>query len=238
MQDDVLVRQFDDLHMRVEETHDGLTVEALIVPYGREIQAVDLTPDGVRSYREVFRLGSCARAAKAPNRVALTYLHDETFGATLGYGAQFREQEDGLAGRFRLYPSTAAKARDVLGSSHRSISVGFTSLNPRPGTEREGALVERMAVILRHAAAVPEGQYAEARVLALRAALEQEEQSTPQEPLGATQSAPPAESVSEPQSVVAAASEALEQVRWMEWADEVAEQQRALRQRFGMETTN
>jgi HK97 family phage prohead protease len=228
MDDEMLVRQFDDLHLRVDETVDGLTVEALVVPYGREIQAVDLTPDGVRCYREMFTRGSCARAVKAPNRVSLTYLHDETFGATLGYGAQFREDEEGLTGRFRLYESTAPKARDVLGSSHRSVSVGFTSLNPRAGSEREGALVVRSAVIVRHAAAVPEGQYAEARILAMRA----RDEMTAQEAPGATESPEQPQPVPEPQGVVEAAAAALEQVRWLEWADEVQQQQEALRQRF------
>lgn len=229
--DNTLVRQFDDLHVRMEETGDGLTVEALVVPYGREIEAVDLTPDGVLRYREMFAQGSCARAVKAPNRVGFTFLHDETFGAMLGYGVQFREDDAGLAGRFRLYPSTAAKARDMLTTSHRSISMGFQSIFPKAGTEREGALVVRQAVHLRHAAAVPEGQYAEAKVLALRA----RDEITPQEPPGAALSDEERESVSEPQGVVEAARQALEQVDWMEWADEVQEQQRALRARFGLE---
>lgn len=178
---ELIVRQFDDLRFRVDPTHDGLTVEALLVPYNREIDAFDIRPDGVISYREVFRRGSNARAVKAPNRVGLTFLHDETFGALLGYGVQFREDDSGLEGRMRLYTSTAEKARDVLGSTHRSLSVGFESVTPRAGTERPGTLVERMSVILRHAAAVPEGQYAEARILALRAAEEPRVYEEPKE---------------------------------------------------------
>lgn len=169
---DLFIRQFDDLRFRVDTTHDGLTVEAMVVPYNREIEAIDIRPDGVITYPEVFRPGSNARAVRAPNRVGLTFLHDETFGALLGYGMKFREEPDGLLGWFRLYDSTAGKARDVLGSSHRSLSVGFTSITPRAGTETGGTLVERVSVALRHAAAVPQGQYAEARILALRAAEE------------------------------------------------------------------
>lgn len=172
---EIIIRQFDDLRFRVDTQHDGLTVEAMVVPYNREIEAVDIRADGLVSYREVFRNGSNVRAVKAPNRVGLTFLHDETFGALLGYGKQFREDDDGLFGHFRLYDSTAAKARDVLESTHRSLSVGFVSITPRAGTEAAGSLVERMSVALRHAAAVPQGQYAEARVLALRAAQEASE---------------------------------------------------------------
>jgi phage head maturation protease len=229
MHEEILVRQFDDLHMRVEERADGLTVEALVVPYDREIQAVDLTASGVKAYREVFRRGSCARAVKAPHRVGLTFLHDETFGATLGYGREFMETEEGLRGKFRLYPSLAAHARDVLGSSHQAVSVGFTSLYPRAGSEEEGVLVERKAVHVRHVAAVPEGQYAEARILALRA---RDEMTTLEAP-GATLPAEEPEPAPGGQGVVEAAQEALEQVRWLEWADTVTQQQEALRQRFG-----
>jgi HK97 family phage prohead protease len=164
---ELTIRQFDDVTLRVADD-DGLTVEGLVVPYNREIQAVDIRPSGVLRYREVFRSGACARAIKAPNRTLLTYTHDESLPQRLGYGIAFREAPEGLWGAFRLDPSTAAKARDVLTTTHTAFSVGFASFVPRAGTEQAGTLVERSSVALLHVAAVPAGQYADAGVRAIR----------------------------------------------------------------------
>lgn len=171
MTETLFIREFEiDLSLREA---DGV-VEGLVVPYDREADVADLLPEGVVRYREVFRPGAFERAEKVPNRVVLTYTHDESLPAVLGYGSSFRDTPEGLWGSFRLYPSRADIARDVLTTSHKAFSVGFRSLNPRHGTvEKEGALVERRSVHLRHVAAVPEGAYAGALVASVREAIEE-----------------------------------------------------------------
>ena len=161
----VHLREFDVDHLRVD---DAGQVECRVVPYGEEIQAVDLLPSGLLSYRERFTPGAFAGAVKVPNRVAFTFGHDEAFGARLGFGAAFTERDDGLYGTFTVYPSVREKVADVLGSSHRRVSAGFVSIVPRAGTEEPGSLVVRSKVGLRHVAAVEQGQYEGAQVLAVR----------------------------------------------------------------------
>jgi hypothetical protein len=86
----------------------------------------------------------------------------------MGHGREFRESAEGLVGIFKLDASHAAQARDILTSSHRAFSVGFTSVVPRPLIERPNSLVVRKSVILRHVAAVPAGAYAMAMVSSVR----------------------------------------------------------------------
>ena len=156
-----------DLELR-EESDAGLTVTGLVVPYGVEAPITEARPDGVIRYREAFAPGAFQRANRAPNRVALTYNHDVTMGARMGYGRSFQESAEGLVGTFRLDPSSAAKARDILESSHAAFSVGFYSLYPKAGTERPDALVVRKSVILDHVAAVVEGAYVGTGVASIR----------------------------------------------------------------------
>lgn len=156
-----------DLELR-EDADDGLTVTGLVVPYGKETPITEARPDGVIRYREAFSAGAFERAVRAPNRVTLTYNHDVTMGARMGYGRSFQESAEGLVGTFRLDASSAAKARDILESSHAAFSVGFFSIFPRAGTERPDALVVRKAVILDHVAAVVQGAYAGTGVASIR----------------------------------------------------------------------
>jgi phage head maturation protease len=86
----------------------------------------------------------------------------------MGFGRSFRESAEGLVGVFKLDATHAAQARDILTSSHRAFSVGFTSVVPRPLIERPNSLVIRKSVILRHVAAVTAGAYADAVVSSVR----------------------------------------------------------------------
>jgi len=156
-----------DLELR-EDADEGLTVTGLVVPYGVETPIVEARPDGVIRYREAFSAGAFDRAVREPNRVTLTYNHDVTLGARMGYGRSFAESAEGLVGTFRLDASSAAKARDILQSSHAAFSVGFYSLYPKAGTERSDALVVRKAVILDHVAAVVQGAYSGTGVASIR----------------------------------------------------------------------
>lgn len=157
-----------DLQLREADDDRGI-VEGLVVPYGTEAPITEIRQSGPVSYREVFRPGAFARAARAPSRVTLVYGHSDSRPDRLGFGLEFADTAEGLHGRFRLDPSTAEHARDILLSgSHSGLSVGFVSLVPKAYTERAGAVVERRSVHLIHVAAVPEGAYNTATITAVR----------------------------------------------------------------------
>ena len=165
------IRQFEPVEFELrEDGAAGLTVTGLVVPYNVETQITEPRPDGVIRYREVFVPGAFQRAQRVPYRTTLTYDHDTSVGNRLGYGLGFTETPEGLVGQFKLDTSTAAKARDILGSSHKSFSVGFWSLNPKAFTEQANSLVVRKSVHLDHVAAVAEPAYAGAGVTSIRSA--------------------------------------------------------------------
>jgi HK97 family phage prohead protease len=149
---------------------DGLSVTGLVVPYDTIAEIVELRNGGPLAYRERFVRGAFERVTRPGNagRVALVYSHDETLPNRLGYGVEFRESDDGLYGTFRLDESTAAKARDVLTTSHSALSISFLSLLPKAFTEKAGALVTRAAAHLQHVAAVSSPAYAAAMVTGIR----------------------------------------------------------------------
>jgi len=182
---------------------DQRTVEGLVVPYNTPAPITELRPDGMISYREQFVRGAFERATRPGNagRVALVYSHDEILPNRLGYGLEFRETDDGLLGVFRLDESTAAKARDVLTTSHSGLSISFLSLLPKAFTEKAGALVTRAAAHLQHVAAVATPAYAGAGVTAIREGGDLDEQ---------------------PSAAEVAAQAALdEQARQLAWVDEL-----------------
>jgi HK97 family phage prohead protease len=149
---------------------DQRTVEGLVVPYNAPARIVEIRDGAPFEYREQFVRGAFERVTRKGNaqRVALVYSHDETLPNRLGYGQEFRETDDGLLGVFRLDESTAAKARDVLTTSHSGLSISFLSLLPKAFTETAGSLVTRAAAHLQHVAAVASPAYAGASVTAIR----------------------------------------------------------------------
>jgi phage head maturation protease len=104
--------------------------------------------------------------------VALVYDHSDSFGDRLGYATSFRDTDAGLHATFRLDPSRADHARDVLTSSHGGLSVGFYSIIPKIGSEAAGALVTRRSAALVHVACVAQPAHPGARVETIRAALD------------------------------------------------------------------
>ena len=149
---------------------DGRSVTGLVVPYDRVAEIVEFRNGGPFAYREQFVRGAFERATRKGNagRVALVYSHEEILPNRLGYGLEFREADDGLYGTFRLDESTAAKARDVLTTSHSGLSISFLSLLPAAFTEKAGSLVTRAAAHLQHVAAVATPAYAGAGVTSIR----------------------------------------------------------------------
>jgi HK97 family phage prohead protease len=161
------VRSFE-VSLRETDKPNGMT--GLAIPYGRETPITELVNGRLVNYREIITRGTFERATRAPWRVPLMYEHGDTFDQRLGYAEAVRETDAGLEIDFRLDPSRADHARDVLLSSHASLSAAFRSIIPKPGSERDGDLVVRRSAILVHVAAVPEPAYPDARVLAVREA--------------------------------------------------------------------
>jgi HK97 family phage prohead protease len=172
------IRSFEAMDLDVKP--DGL-VEGLIVPWMRPTEVVETIGDRPVSYREQFARGSLDRAMRAPGRVGLAFGHSDRFADRLGFGISLRDSEEGAVMEWQLYRSTMDKAMDVLGSSHRGLSMTFRTLRPQYGVqERDGALVTREQVHLRYVAATDCPAYEDAQVLALRdraAELEAEQQA-------------------------------------------------------------
>lgn len=170
-----LHRAFTVPEPEVQTRSDGRrTVTGLVVPYMKPAEIAEVRDGRVVVYSEQFAPGSMERAAAAPNRVMLQIEHDERLERLAGYGLSFRDSDDesGCVGQFVLHPSMADRAMELLKSSHRGLSVTFTTINPLWGTERSGELVTRRAVHTRAVAAVPDPAYIDAGVLALRSAEE------------------------------------------------------------------
>lgn len=164
---DDLVRSFDAMSMDVKP--DGL-VEALIVPWDRWADVTEPHPTaGVVEYRERFARGSLDRNARHPGRMGLAFTHSDAFGDRLGFGVQVRDSAEGAVAQFQLYRSVMDKAMDMLGTSHRGMSLTFRSLRPVFQTpDRSGVEVTRSDVQVRYVAATDCPVYEDAQVLALR----------------------------------------------------------------------
>lgn len=152
--------------LEIDETAG--TAEGLLVPWDEPTDIIERRGDGLVSYRELFRSGSCDRALRAPGRLTLTYGHSDAFTDRLGVATVLEDRKEGLWGRFSFDASKREAARDAVTSSHQALSITFMSVVPKAFTEREGSLVERRSVILQSVAAVPEGAYSGARLLAVR----------------------------------------------------------------------
>lgn len=161
------VRSFDAMAMDVKP--DGL-VEALVVPWEKPAEVTELHPTaGIVSYREQFLRGSLDDAMRAPGRIGLAFTHSDAFTDRLGYGVSLRDSAEGGVAQFQLYRSVMDKAMDMLRTSHRGMSMTFTSLRPSFGPpERSGVLVSRERVRLRYVAATDQPVYEDAQVLAMR----------------------------------------------------------------------
>lgn len=145
---------------------DGRTVEALIVPWDKPADILEVIGGRAIAYREQFSRGAFRGAETVPHRVTLTWGHSEDFGNALGRGQAFHDTAEGEVGVFTLAADTAGKARELIADN--GLSVSFRSVAPAYGSEREGALVTRRNVVLRHVASVASPAYADARILAMR----------------------------------------------------------------------
>lgn len=153
-----------------EYRDEGRTLVGLIVPY--DSPTVVTTRDG--TYPESFVMGAFRTDIIGAERVGnahwvkLTLEHDQSLGNRLGYGSALEESREGLIGTFSLYASEAAKAQEVIGETHKGLSVGFLPLSGGAKLSDDGETVVRTRCRLDHVAVTPVPAYEGARVLALR----------------------------------------------------------------------
>jgi HK97 family phage prohead protease len=165
----IYVREFPlQFELRdVSDDGDGRTVFGRIVPYGEEVSFVDQYDGGIVK-RERFKRGVLAPQSNngAWARVLLSFQHADGFANTIGYGRAVEEHDDGAYAAFRLYAADAPKAREMILSSHRGMSLEF---EPRQN-ERDGDVIVRTRVHVRRVGVTPDPAYIGAEVLAVREA--------------------------------------------------------------------
>ena len=153
---------------------DGRTVIGRIVPFGETCDFID---EHGRWRKERFVRGSFMDAPKWWHRVNLVFEHSAgpEFRNILGHGARVDEDEDGAYGVFRLYKQDADKAREILETTHKGLSIEFASIEHR---DADDGVVERHRVRVYRVAAVSDPAYQLAHVLGVRGA-----SSPPPEPV-------------------------------------------------------
>jgi HK97 family phage prohead protease len=145
---------------------DGRTVYGRIVPYGQVISFLNHRGE---VERERFVQGAFAKQANAFHRVTLSFEHQDGFHNTVGYGQRIREESDGAYATFRLYEADAPKVRDMIASSHDSLSVEFEARGTRETVDEAGVIV-RDNVHLHRVGITGSPAYVDAKVLAVREA--------------------------------------------------------------------
>lgn len=133
-----------------------------------------VSDDGRTTYWEAFARGAFRRVARDPSRTAITYLHSDEPASLVGHCVSLDESEQGLIAHARLHDSPggnqvlAAVREGYLGA----VSIRF---HASPEDETRVTMQGRPVVLrtrvrqLSHIALVPEGAYADAQVLAVRA---------------------------------------------------------------------
>lgn len=159
-----LVRAFPVDLATMVDTH---SVRGLLVPYGAVADVVDVTEQGVDTYRESFDAGAfMAQVGTGPvaRRVDFVDGHDGGLGK-VGYALSLTETERGLEGELRVLPRAWEDVASMLADGIDGLSVGFAPVR----TERREGVRHRVRAHLLHVALTPVGQYAGALVEHARA---------------------------------------------------------------------
>ena len=164
MTDAPITRAFaGDIEVRSDGT--GRTITGIVVPFDKAARV----SDGGPSYEEQFKRGAFAKTIRERgDRVKLLYQHDSR--EPIGRARLLREDSAGLYGEFSVsnVPSGDHALELVRDGVLDSFSVGFA---PVKHEKRDGVTV-RLEVALREASLVTFPAYQDARIGALRAALE------------------------------------------------------------------
>jgi HK97 family phage prohead protease len=173
--DSVLVRSF----ATVLERTDRRTLDGLFVPWDVPAEVADVETDrnGERQlvrYREGFRAGAFDRQVMSPEpgvvrRVVLRDQHHDGLGK-LGHVVALRNVAEGLHGTVHILPSRVDDVDALIEDGVHGLSAEFHPLG-RPDLSPDGTVWRTKAHLVGVALeATP--AYADARVLAMRAAVE------------------------------------------------------------------
>lgn len=145
---------------------DGRTLYGRCVPFDDPATVAD--PPAFRPYQEMFVKGAFRGAIKAPNRVSLSFEHQDGLTNTPGNCVRLSEEDDGLYGEFRIADGPIGDHALELhrGGLTRYFSVG---IYPRRQQRRDGVVV-RTRVDLHEVSLVRESAYQGTEV-AVRAAV-------------------------------------------------------------------
>lgn len=169
-----ITRQFTpDLEVRSDS--EGRTIAGIVVPFGKTARV----SDGGPAYDEMFRAGAFAKSIQERgDKVKLLSQH-QAGRNPLGRATMLREDSAGLYGEFRVSRTQAGdEALELVrDGALDSFSVGFAPVKH----VKEGRTVVRTEVAIREASLVTFPAYNDARILTVRATLEQLEQMTPDE---------------------------------------------------------
>jgi len=168
---DMLIRSFST----VLERTDRRTLEGLFMPWDVAAAVVDQDPTtgALLRYREGFRSGAFDRQANSAEpgvvrRIVLRDQHHDGIGK-LGHVVALRNETAGLHGVVSVLPSRVEDVEAILEDGVTGLSCEFHPLG-RPAVE--DGVVWRTKAYLVAVALEAQPAYADARVLAMRAAEE------------------------------------------------------------------
>lgn len=177
----IYIRQFEapltvgDLN---GDAGDGRTVFGRIVPYNEVISFLD--PYDGRVKKERFVRGAFAKQSDpgAWSRVGLSFQHNDGMANTIGYGRSIVERDDGAYATFRLYQADASKAREMMDTTYKGLSLEFEPRGNKDRIDSDGVII-RDSVHVRRVGITDDPAYKRAEVLAVRERSDVEEGKTP-----------------------------------------------------------
>lgn len=150
---------------------DGNTLEALLVPWDVAVDVADITVDGVDRYREGFRRTAFdMQMAEAPSTmrgVVLMPRHESS--ETFGHMREAKATDKGFHAVMSLLPSRRDDVAGMVADGIDSVSIEFNPLQRETRADNEGVRW-RTSAFLTAVAMTPTPAYADAKVLAMRAA--------------------------------------------------------------------
>lgn len=156
---------------------DGRTLDLRIVPYNKPTRV----SDGGPTYLEEWLPGVFDRQIKAPNRVWVNVEHEKGFRGVVGKGAEFRETDDAFVGTVRIDegPDGDKALRFVNDGALTGVSLEAVPLKDNKTAD---GIVQRVKARLLNVSLCRNPAFADAEVLAVREAPEDEVEISEQEP--------------------------------------------------------
>jgi HK97 family phage prohead protease len=170
-----LVRTFEAAAIEVE----GRTVDVRIVPFGEVARVAD--PPDFHPYEEQWMPGVFDHQLSAANRLHANYEHEKGIGNVVGHGLTLRSEADGYHGSFKIHktPNGETALELLRDGALPSVSLEAYAVKSTPTAS---GVVQRVKANLRGIAFCREGAFAGAKVLAVRSAIELDEELLPVAP--------------------------------------------------------